>query len=56
MAKKRKKLRGTNGPDELTGTRRKNQVYGLAGDDVIATGEGKYRCLLYTSPSPRDPE
>ena len=43
MAKKRKKLRGTNGPDELTGTRRKNQVYGLAGDDVIATGEGKYR-------------
>ncbi len=43
MAKKRKKLRGTNGPDELTGTRRKNQVYGLEGDDVIATGEGKYR-------------
>ena len=43
MAKKRKKLRGTNGPDQLTGTRRKNQVYGLAGDDVIATGEGKYR-------------
>ena len=43
MAKKRKKLRGTNGPDELTGTHRKNQVYGLAGDDVIATGEGKYR-------------
>ena len=43
MAKKRKKLSGTNGPDELTGTRRKNQVYGLAGEDVIATGEGKYR-------------
>ena len=43
MAKKRKKLRGTNGADELTGTRRKNLVYGLAGEDVIATGEGKYR-------------
>ena len=38
-----KKLRGTEGADELTGTRVKRLVYGLGGDDVIATEEGKYR-------------
>ena len=43
MAKKRKKLRGTNGADELTGTRRKNRVYGRKGDDLIRTEEGRYR-------------
>jgi Ca2+-binding RTX toxin-like protein len=42
MAKKRKKLRGTNGADELTGTRRKNRVYGRKGDDLIRTEEGRY--------------
>ena len=42
MAKKRKKLRGTNGADELTGTRRKNRVYGRKGDDLIRTKEGRY--------------
>ena len=43
MAKNRKKLRGTNGADELTGTRRKNRVYGRKGDDLISTEEGRYR-------------
>ena len=43
MAKKRKKLRGTNRADELTGTRRKNRVYGRKGDDLISTEEGRYR-------------
>ena len=43
MAKKRKKLRGTNGADELTGTRSKNRVYGRKGDDLISTEEGRYR-------------
>ena len=43
MAQKRKKLIGTNSADELTGTRRKKWVYGLGGDDVIATEEGTYR-------------
>ncbi|MDA9700030.1 hypothetical protein N9U74_02565, partial [Synechococcus sp. AH-736-M02] len=38
-----KKLRGTEGADELTGTRVKKLVYGLGGADVIATEEGKYR-------------
>ena len=38
-----KKLRGTEGADELMGTRVKKLVYGLGGDDVIATEEGKYR-------------
>ncbi|MDA9700114.1 hypothetical protein N9U74_02995, partial [Synechococcus sp. AH-736-M02] len=36
-------LRGTEGADELTGTRVKKLVYGLGGADVIATEEGKYR-------------
>ena len=43
MAKKRKKLRGTNGADELIGTRRRNRVYGMKGDDLIRTEEGRYR-------------
>ena len=44
MAKKRwKKLRGTDGADELTGTRRKRRIYGRAGDDIISTEEGKYK-------------
>ena len=42
MAKKRKKLRGTKRADELTGTRRKNQIYGRGDDDVISTEEGRY--------------
>ena len=44
MAKKRrKKLRGTNGADELTGTRRKRWIYGRGGDDIISAPEGVYR-------------
>ena len=42
MAKNRKKLRGTDGVDELTGTRRKNRIYGRKGDDLIRTEEGRY--------------
>ena len=40
---KRRKLRGTNGSDALTGTARKKWIYGLNGDDVISTGKGRYR-------------
>ena len=43
MAKNRKKLRGTEGVDELTGTRRNKFVYGFGGDDLIGTEEGRYR-------------
>ncbi len=43
MAKNRKKLRGTDGVDELTGTRRNKFVYGFGGDDLIRTEEGRYR-------------
>ena len=43
MAKNRKKLRGTEGVDELTGTRRNKLVYGFGGDDLIRTEEGRYR-------------
>ena len=43
MAKNRKKLRGTEGVDELTGTRRNKHVYGFGGDDLILTEEGRYR-------------
>ena len=43
MAKNRKKLRGTEGADELTGTRRNKLVYGFGGDDLIRTEEGRYR-------------
>ena len=43
MAKNRRnKLRGTNGPDELTGTRRKRRIYGRGGDDIISAPEGRY--------------
>ena len=37
------KLRGTEQDDYLMGTRRKKLVYGLGGDDVIATEVGRYR-------------
>ena len=43
MAKNRKKLLGTEGVDELTGTRGKKLVYGFGGDDLISTEEGRYR-------------
>ena len=43
MAKNRKKLRGTEGVDELTGTRSNKRVYGFGGDDLISTEEGRYR-------------
>ena len=43
MAKKRKKLIGTNRADELIGTPKKKWVYGLGGDDTISTEEGKYK-------------
>ena len=43
MAKNRKKLLGTEGVDELTGTRRNKFVYGFGGDDLIGTEEGRYR-------------
>ena len=43
MAENRKKLRGTDGVDELTGTRRNKFVYGFGGDDLIRTEEGRYR-------------
>ena len=43
MAKNRKKLLGTEGVDELTGTRRNKFVYGFGGDDLIRTEEGRYR-------------
>ena len=43
MAKNRKKLLGTEGVDELTGTRRNKRVYGFGGDDLISTEEGRYR-------------
>ncbi len=40
MAKNRKKLRGTEGVDELTGTRRNKFVYDFGGDYLIRTEEG----------------
>jgi hypothetical protein len=43
MAKNRKKLLGTEGVDELTGTRSKKHVYGFGGDDLIRTEDGRYR-------------
>jgi Ca2+-binding RTX toxin-like protein len=43
MAKNRKKLLGTEGVDELTGTRGNKRVYGFGGDDLISTEEGRYR-------------
>ena len=43
MAKKRKKLSGTNSADELIGTPKKKRVYGRGGDDIISTEEGNYK-------------
>ena len=43
MAKKRKKLFGTNSADELIGTPKKKRVYGRGGDDIISTEEGNYK-------------
>ena len=43
MAKNRKKLLGTEGVDELTGTSSNKRVYGFGGDDLIRTEEGRYR-------------
>tara|TARA_B100001063_G_scaffold7717_1_gene5929 strand:- start:63 stop:449 length:387 start_codon:yes stop_codon:yes gene_type:complete len=37
------KIRGTSRADELMGTPKKRSVYGLAGDDVIGTKEGRYK-------------
>jgi len=37
------RLRGTESADVLTGTRRNKFIFGLGGDDLIATEEGKYR-------------
>ena len=34
---------GTNGSDELTGTKRTKRIFGLGGDDIISTPEGLYR-------------
>ena len=43
MARKRsKRLRGTDGADELIGTRRKRRIYGRGGDDIISAPEGRY--------------
>ena len=43
MARKRsKRLRGTDGADELIGTRRKRWIYGRGGDDIISAPEGRY--------------
>ena len=39
--KSKKKIRGTAGNDELTGTKKKNLIRGFDGDDVIASGEGR---------------
>ena len=44
MARKRKnnrKIKGTGGHDVLTGTKRRNVIWGLDGDDTIESGEGK---------------
>ena len=44
MAKKRwKRLRGTDGADELTGTRRRRRIYGRGGDDIISTPDGRFK-------------
>ena len=41
--KRLKKLRGTNGPDELAGTGKTKRIYGLAGDDIISPPEGRFK-------------
>ena len=43
MSKNHKKLHGTEGPDVLTGTKKKRRVYGFQGDDLIRTDEGNYK-------------
>ena len=44
MAKKRlKKLFGTNGADELIGTKRTKRIYGRGGKDIISTPEGRFK-------------
>ena len=41
--KQKRKLRGTSGSDELTGLISNQRIYGLAGDDIISTVEGKFK-------------
>ena len=44
MAKKSSnKLLGTNGVDELTGTRKTKRIYGRGGDDIISMPEGRFK-------------
>ena len=44
MAKKSSnKLLGTNGVDELTGTRKTKRIYGRGGGDIISTPEGRFK-------------
>ena len=44
MAKKRlKKLLGTNGADELIGTKRTKRIFGRGGKDIISTPEGRFK-------------
>ena len=44
MVKKRlKKLLGTNGADELIGTKRTKRIYGRGGKDIISTPEGRFK-------------
>ena len=40
---KKKKLRGTDGPDELIGRKNRQRIYGFDGDDLIRTDAGKYK-------------
>jgi len=40
---KKKKLRGTDGADVLTGMKKHKKIYGFKGDDLIRTAEGKYK-------------
>ena len=40
---KKRKLRVTSGSDELTGLISNQRIYGLAGDDIISTLEGKFK-------------
>ena len=40
---KKRKLRVTSGSDELTGLISNQRIYGLAGDDIISTVEGKFK-------------
>ena len=38
--KSKRKILGTAGNDELTGSKKKDRIRGYGGDDVIASGEG----------------